>query len=122
MNTRSAGRGERGVGKKYNECNFFVFIPNVKFRYWKGKGKGKRKKRGKRKGKESARNFREKKKEKKKRSAKRKWNEKLYILNRRGGLRPEGGRFFTLRRLVDAPVLKKNREKNEGKRKRQKTH
>ena len=40
---------------------------------------------------------------------------KLYILNRRGGLRPEGGRFFTLRRLVDAPVLKKNREKNEGK-------
>jgi len=44
MNTRSAGRGERGVGKKYNECNFFVFIPNVKFRYWKGKGKGKRKK------------------------------------------------------------------------------
>ena len=31
------------MGKKYNECNFFVFIPNVKFRYWKGKGKGKRK-------------------------------------------------------------------------------
>ena len=64
MNTRSAGRGERGVGKKYNECNFFVFIPNVKFRYWKGKGKGKRKKR-KRKGKESARNFLGEKKERK---------------------------------------------------------
>ena len=27
---------------------------------------------------------------------------KLYILNRRGGLRPEGGRFFTLGRPVDA--------------------
>ena len=46
---------------------------------------------------------------------------KLSILNRRGGLRPKGGRFFTLGRPVDAAsVLKKNREKNEGKTRRHK--
>ena len=46
MNTRSAGRGERGVGKKYNVCNFSVFIPNVKLDIGKGRGRG-REKRGK---------------------------------------------------------------------------
>ena len=40
---------------------------------------------------------------------------KLNILNRRGGLRPEGSRFFTLGRPVDAAsVLKKKREKIGG--------
>ena len=101
---------------------FYRFIPRIKVRYWKREEEGEEKKR-RGKVKESARKLLgEKKKEKREKSAKSEVEIKLYILNRRGGLRPEGGRFFTLRRLVDAPVLKKNREKNEGKRKRQKTH
>ena len=79
-----------------------------------------REKRGKGRERKARANLGEKKKEKRERSAKSEVELKLYILNRRGGLRPEGGRFFTLRRLVDAPMLKKKWEKNEGKTKRQK--
>ena len=88
----------------------------------KGRGRGREKEKRKGKGKR-AQIVRGKKKEKREKSAKSEVEIKLYILNRRGGLRPEGGRFFTLRRLVDAPVLKKNWGKNEGKTKTaKKTH
>ena len=67
--------------------------------------------------------MRGKKKEKREKSDKSEVGNKTYILNRRGGIRPEGGRFFyTFPRPKALLCLKKNREKNEGKTKRQKNH
>ena len=81
---------------------FYRFIPSIKkLGIGKREEEGEEKKRKEGKGKR-ARVAGEKKKEKREKSAKSEVEIKLYILNRRGGLRPEGGRFFTLGRPVDA--------------------
>ena len=89
----------------------YRFIPVIKVRYWEKEEEEEEKE--ERKGEEKRAQIREKKRKKKVKNPPR-VKSKEYMLNRWGGLRPEGGRFFTRGRLVDAACAEKKTGKKIG--------